>query len=127
DDVALAGPEADEVPPDAPLEGQAAQQLGAGERRRQAEARGDDAQALALALRIEVDHDENRIALPALREREQVLALRLEQLEVREMLQRRVLAAYRVQPRRQGQQHAVERTLAHLVLLRVEVLLAALA
>jgi hypothetical protein len=53
-----------------------------------------------------------------------VLALRLEQRDVGDPLQRRVRPPDLVQPARERQQRAVERPLLDLVLLRVEVLLA---
>ena len=57
---------------------------------------------------------------------EDVLAVRVEQAQVLEALQRRLGAADLVQAPHERQQRPVERPLLHLVLLRVEVLLAPL-
>src|SRR5262249_62004632 len=64
-DVALPRPQPDEVTADAPLERRAGEELLAGERGRQAEARRHHAETVAHGGRIEVRHDENGIALPA--------------------------------------------------------------
>ena len=85
------------------------------------ERRRDDADPLVRGSGIDVDHAEHVV----LGVGEQVLVLGLEPAEVVEPLQRRQGAPSLVQLPHQRQERAVERTLLHLVLLRVEVLLGA--
>ena len=115
------GAEANVVAADPPAVALAGQQVAHRELLRQADVRRDDDDVLARHTRIEIDGDRD---LRALRVREHVLAVRPEQAQVLEALQRRLGAADLVQPLHERQQRPVELALLDLVLLRVEVLLA---
>ncbi len=126
DHVRAAGREPDEVATRAPAVGRVGEQVDRRERRRQAEPRRHDAEPVALLRRIEVDDDDHDILALPLRERDQLVGLRLEPGEVVEPLQGRMRAPDLVQPPDQRQQRPLQASpLLELVLLRVEVLLAA--
>ena len=115
------------VAADAPVEVRPRQQVVDREGGREAEVGRDHAGALLGIAGVDVDDADDRVARNALDVGDQRLVVGLEEGDVLEPLQRRVLAPDLVDAADHRQQRAVERALLGLVLLGVEVLLGALA
>ena len=119
--------EAHVVAADAPVEVRAREQVVGREGGREAEMGWDHAGALLGVAGVDVDDADHRVARDGLHVGDQRLVVGLEERDVLEPLQRRVLAPDLVDAADHRQQRAVERALLGLVLLGVEVLLGALA
>src|SRR5438105_14368308 len=119
-DMTLPRVELDVVPADVPRPLVAGEQVLHAVRGWKTRADRKDANAALHRGRVEVDDDDHVVVAGALEVTEQLLVLRLEERDVVEPLQRRVLAARPIERRDERQQRPVEAAALDLVLLRIE-------